>query len=86
MPTGLIENIDVADDVRYTQHHAMKTWGTGGRLTPPRTPAALPRERSPFTHWTGAEYVPGTVWTLWTKDKSYAPAGNRSLIRGSSSP
>jgi hypothetical protein len=50
-------------------------------------PAALyPGERIPCTQWTGAGWAPESVWTQRLEEKSFASAGDRTLLGRSSSP
>jgi hypothetical protein len=45
----------------------------GGEWWASRTGLFTPGERAPESKWT-----PGPVWTLWSRDKSLASAGNRT--------
>jgi hypothetical protein len=41
--------------------------------------AALPAgKRDPGTYWTGGWVAPQPVWTLWSREKSLTPSGNRT--------
>jgi hypothetical protein len=50
----------------------------GGERSPLRPCRFTLEEIAPGTHWIESWWAPEPVWTLWSTDKSLAPAGNQT--------